>query len=197
MPLPVALKHVSVSFDFPEDGVSVPGRLFFASPLQLNVQAPWELAGRNFCLMKVRIEESVSEVFELKLADAAPGIFEFTAGGRQLVIATHVNGALVTDADPARAGETLVLYGTGFGQVDVFQETGVAAGASPVARTRQTPTVTVGGRLAPVAFSGLTPGFVGLYQANVILPMDLPPGDHRLRMTAAGAESNEALLPVR
>src|SRR5690606_9847500 len=88
LPLPVALKHVSVSFDFPEDGLSAPGRLFFASPTQLNVQIPWELAGRNFCLMKVRIEDSVSEVFQLELADAAPGVFEHSVGGAQLAIAT-------------------------------------------------------------------------------------------------------------
>jgi len=197
LPLPVALKHVSVSFDFPEDGVSEPGRLFFASPNQLNVQVPWELAGRNFCLMKVRIGDSVSEVFQLQLSDAAPGLFEFAADGRQLVIATHADGALVTAANPARAGETLILYGTGFGQVDVAQQTGVAAGASPVARTRQTPTVTVGGRTATVLFSGLTPDFVGLYQANITLPGDLPAGDHPILMNAAGADSNQSLLIVR
>ncbi len=197
LPLPVALKHVSVSFDFPEDGVSEPGRFFFASPNQLNVQIPWELAGRNFCLMKVRIGDSVSEVFQLQLSDAAPGLFEFTAEGRQLVIATHADGALVTAANPARAGETLILYGTGFGQVDVAQQTGVAAGAAPVARTRQTPTVKVGGRAAAVLFSGLTPGFVGLYQANITLPGDLQPGDHPISMTAAGADSNSSLLIVR
>lgn len=197
LPLPLALKHVSVSFDFPEDGVSVPGRFFFASPTQLNVQVPWELAGRNFCLMKVRIGDSVSEVFQLQLSDSAPGLFEFSSDGRQLVIATHTDGALVTAANPARAGETLILYGTGFGQVDVAQQTGVAAGASPLARTRQTPTVTIGGRTVVVHFSGLTPGFVGLFQANVTLPGDLPAGDHAIRMNAAGEDSNESTLIVR
>lgn len=197
LPLPIALKHVSVSFDFPEDGVSVPGRLFFASPSQINVQAPWELAGRNFCLLKVRIGDSVSEVFQLELSDAAPGLFDYTSGGRRLLIATHVDGFLVTPERPARPGETLIVYGTGFGQVDVAQQTGVAAGASPVARTRQVPVLTVGGRSAAVAFSGLSPGFVGLYQINIVLPADLPAGDHTVRMTAAGMESNEAILPVR
>lgn len=196
LPLPVALKHVSVSFDFPEDGVSVPGRFFYASPFQLNVQVPWELAGRNFCLMKVRIEDSVSEVFQLQLADAAPGTFEYVAGGTRYVIATHVDGALVTTQNPAHAGETLILYGTGFGQVDQPQTTGVAA-TGPVARTLQTPQITVGGRDAAVIFSGLTPGFVGLYQANITLPADLPAGDHPLRMSAGGQGSNEPLLPVR
>jgi len=38
-------------------------------------------------------------------------------------------------------------------------------------------TVTVGGVEAPVVYQGLAPGFVGLYQVNVVLPSTVTPGD--------------------
>ena len=197
LPLPVALKHVSVSFDFPEQGISVPGRLLFTSHGQANLQIPWELAGLNFALVKVRIEDSASEPFNLLLNDYAPSVFDFQLGGATRAVATHADGRLITPNDPASPGETIVVYGTGFGPVDVAQQTGVAAGSSPVARVLVAPRAFVGGREASVLFAGLTPGFVGLYQVNLTLPADLPPGDQTLSFTANGAASNEVALAVR
>jgi len=197
LPMPVALKHVSVGFDFPEQDLSVPGRVFFTSEGQVNVQIPWELAGLNFALVKVRIEDSVSETFNLLLNDYAPGVFDFRLGGATRTIATHADGRLITPDAPAAPGETIVVYGTGFGPVDVLQQNGVAAGASPLAQTLVRPQAFVGGREAAVVFAGLTPSFVGLYQANVTLPQSLPAGDLALRLRANGVESNETVLAVR
>ena len=35
--------------------------------------------------------------------------------------------------------------------------------------------VEIGGLAGEVLFAGLTPGFVGLYQLNILLPVGLPP----------------------
>ncbi len=199
LPLTPALKHVSVSFDFPEDGLSVPGRLFFASDGQLNVQVPWEFAGRNFVVVKTRIEDSVSETIVLDLADYAPGLFEFDFRGRQLLVATHADGSVITPDNPARPGETIVVYGTGFGPLDLPQTSGSAAeGVARVrGNVRATVRTSVAGLDAAVAFAGLTPGFVGLYQANITLPANLPAGEHALTLTSNGIESNAGTLAVR
>jgi len=148
-------------------------------------------------LVKVRIEDSVSETFNLLLNDYAPGVFDFRLGGATRTIATHADGRLITPDAPAAPGETIVVYGTGFGPVDVLQQNGVAAGASPLAQTLVRPQAFVGGREAAVVFAGLTPSFVGLYQANVTLPQSLPAGDLALRLRANGVESNETVLAVR
>jgi uncharacterized protein (TIGR03437 family) len=42
-------------------------------------------------------------------------------------------------------------------------------------------------------FAGLTPGFIGLYQVNVTVPV-LPPGQTTLQLNAGGASSNS--VPV-
>ena len=195
IPLPVALKHVSVSFDGPE--FAYPGRMFFSGQGQLNVQVPWETAGLGAVDIKIRIEDTVSGIFRLDLSESAPGIFDFVLNGERWGIATHANGSVVTPANAARPGETIIVYGTGLGPVDVEQQSGEPAGSSPLTRTRGVPTVRFGDASGRVTFSGLSPGFVGLYQVNVEIPPNLPPGDYIVTLTISGAASNEVRIAVR
>ena len=161
------------------------------------MQVPWELAGQSTVKMKVRIDDSISNIYDLQLSDAAPGILEYTAGSQKFGVVTHANGALVTAANPAQAGETVIVYATGVGPVDQPQATGEAALADPLARTRQTPQVTVASRDAFVFFSGLAPGFVGLNQLNVTIPAGTPSGVQQLVITSNGAASNTVNVPIR
>jgi minor extracellular serine protease Vpr len=196
LPLPIAFKHVSVSFDFPEEGISVPAAVSYANAGQLNVQAPWEVAGLNFALVKVRIEDSVSEVFDLDLSDYSPGIFEISIDGTQFGAITHSNGSLVTPSNPASPGETIVVYVTGTGPVETPQTTGYAAPSDRLVHTTNIPVVTIGGSQGAVYFSGLAPGYVGLYQINVTLPSSLSSGNQQLQVTSNGIASNIVLVPI-
>jgi uncharacterized protein (TIGR03437 family) len=197
LPLPIAFKHISVSFDFPEAGISVPASVSYASPQQLNVQVPWEVAGLNFALVKVRIEDSVSDVVSLDLSDYAPGSFEFNIGGTLHGAVTHADGSLVTPDNPASPGETVIVYATGVGPVDTPQATGYAAPSDRFVRTVNTPVVTVAGQQGAVFFSGLSPGFVGLYQLNVTLPASLPSGNQQLQISSNGIASNSVNIAIR
>jgi uncharacterized protein (TIGR03437 family) len=47
-----------------------------------------------------------------------------------------------------------------------------------------------------VDFSGLAPGFVGLYQLNITLPTDLPQGNLNVQIVSPYASSGDAVLPV-
>ena len=198
LPLPLVLNRVSVSFDHPDAGLSIPGRLYFVDPGQINVQVPWEFAGLTFALMKVRIQDTVSALYRLELNDYAPGIFGYDAdGGQRLGIIIHTDGRLVTPSNPARASETVIVYATGVGPVDQPQASGEAAAAQPVANTRIRPTATVGGRNAIVLFSGLAPFFVGLDQLNITLPADAPSGIQPFIITSNGIQSNTVNLPIQ
>jgi uncharacterized protein (TIGR03437 family) len=199
LPLPIAFKHVSVSFDFPEAGVSVPASVSFAGPGQLNVQVPWEMAGFNFVLVKVRIEDSVSDVFTLDLSDYAPGVFEIDLSGALYGAVTHSDGTLVSPSNPASPGETVVVYATGVGPVDSPQSTGYASppATERFVRTVNTPVVTIAAQMGAVFFSGLSPGFVGLYQINVTLPASLPSGTQQLVVTSNGIASNAVNIAIR
>ena len=72
--LPLSLAGVSVSFD--TTGLSLPGRVHFVSPNQINVQVPWELSGRNTVQTKVSIGDISTAVYTLTLNNYAPAIFQ-------------------------------------------------------------------------------------------------------------------------
>ncbi|HYM12121.1 MAG TPA: hypothetical protein VEU62_15405, partial [Bryobacterales bacterium] len=196
LPLPLALDHVSMSFDNPTAGVSVPGHFFFVSPGQINVQVPWELAGLTSAQLKVRMQDTVSAVYNLNLNDYAPGIF-FVPGGQTLGVVTHADYTVVTPSKPAHSGETVIVFATGVGPVDQPQVSGEAASGQTLANTKTTPTATVASQPAAVIFSGLAPFFVGLNQINLTLPAGLPSGMQPLVLTSNGIASNTVNIPIQ
>jgi uncharacterized protein (TIGR03437 family) len=75
--------------------------------------------------------------------------------------------------------------------------TGAAAPVSePLARVTMQPTVTVDGQSASVAYAGLTPGSVGLYQINFQVPENANSGDLNVVVTLARVMSNTTQLSV-
>jgi uncharacterized protein (TIGR03437 family) len=84
-----------------------------------------------------------------------------------------------------KAGETLVLYGVGFGPTTPTVLAGQAySGAS---RTNSPVTVTIGGVSASVAFAGISEA--GLYQLNVTVPTNTGSGDQALQATVNGVQT--------
>jgi uncharacterized protein (TIGR03437 family) len=57
----------------------------------------------------------------------------------------------------------------------------------------ETYSATIAGIPATVLFLGLSPGFAGLYQADVVIP-SVGPGDHRLVITIGGKASNSTFI---
>lgn len=197
--LPLALAGVSVSFDAPQRNLSLPGRLHFVSPEQINVQVPWELQGLNSVLIKVSIGRISSALYTLPLADYAPAFFEYQeAPGRRLLAAQDDPGVrLIGSANPARRGEVVHLYANGLGPVDPTPPTGEPALAQPLSWTRVKPRVVIGGKEAEVIFHGLAPRNVALYQLDVVVPKDAPTGLQEVTVSIGGVTSKAALLPVQ
>ncbi len=90
----------------------------------------------------------------------------------------------------------MLLYCNGLGPVNNQPADGALASSTELSTTTTTPTVTIGGKKAQVLFSGLAPGFPGLYQINVIVPADAPTGAQPLIVTIGGVASPAATLPV-
>jgi uncharacterized protein (TIGR03437 family) len=80
---------------------------------------------------------------------------------------TYPDGSLLS---AAAAGETISLYGTGLGAVNGNYPIGAAQPAFPPLTTTALPQVSLGGVPLTVTFSGLAPGYVGLYQVNASVP---------------------------
>ena len=85
-------------------------------------------------------------------------------------VVAHADGSAVLATSPVVAGETISLYATGLGAVNVNLPLGAAGPTAPTAKTAALPQVFLGGAPLTVTFSGLAPGFVGLYQVNASIP---------------------------
>jgi uncharacterized protein (TIGR03437 family) len=123
-----------------------------------------------------------------------PGIFAY--GSNYAVAASGTDGSLIGPNNPAIPGEVLVLYTTGLGPLSLNLRDGYGAPSSPLAYTTSPLHVFVGGEEARVYFSGLTPGYVGLYQVNFVVPSDAPPGNLDLQIQTPYSSSQVATLPV-
>jgi uncharacterized protein (TIGR03437 family) len=164
------------------DGVSVtvngtPAYVYYISPTQINVLTP---PGALSGSVPVVVTNGMpSAAFTVAAQAESPSFFVFTGG--LYVAATHVNGSLIGPATlypgystPAAPGETIVIYGNGFGPTS----TAVTAGAESQSGTLSPlPVFTIGGVPAQVQFAGLniTPGE---FQFNVVVPSSLANGDH-------------------
>ena len=192
--LPLAIDEAFVSFDVPSAGISVPGHLQYVSPDQIKLQVPWELQGQSSAQVKVTIDYSTGNVVTLALADYAPSFFE-GAGG--LVAAIDQNGSPVTAGNPARRGQAVSFFANGLGPVTNQPASGDPAAASPAAATTTVPAVTIGGQGATVTYSGLAPGYVGLYRIDATVPAGLNAGTQSISVAIGGATSPSASLPVQ
>jgi uncharacterized protein (TIGR03437 family) len=191
LPLPAKYLNVSVVIN----GSAAP--LFAVDNVngqqQINFQVPWEVAGGSMASIVVTSDGVSSAPLVVPVSTAQPGIFSYSAGGQNFGAILHANFQLADAAHPANAGETVLIYCTGLGAVSSPPVDGAAGNGQP---TKATPTVTIGGVNATVSFSGLAPGFVGLYQVNAEVPMGVGSGNQSVVLSIAGDSSNLVLLPV-
>ncbi|MEK7403660.1 MAG: MBL fold metallo-hydrolase [Acidobacteriota bacterium] len=157
--------------------------LLYASPAQINFQAPARQASGQ-PLVEVRVGGERVARAPLTVVGSAPGLFA----------ALNQDGRLNSRTAPARRGQVLQIFATGQGEVRPAVEDGAAAPASPAAVTPSLPEVYFGEARARVEFSGLAPGWAGLWQINVVVPADAPTGPAVPLVVIHGTGSN--VLPV-
>ncbi len=191
LPLPTTLGNVKVTMG----GFAAP--LVFVSASQINCQVPYELAGQTTTSVVVQAGTASSAPSTMALAASAPGIFTATLSGRTQGAILNKDSSLNTPANPAKAGEIVQIFATGPGPLANTPKSGEAAPGSPLATTVTNPVVLIGGKAAEVVFSGLTPGLVGLWQINVVIPADVTPGDAvTVQVQHGGVSSNTTILAV-
>lgn len=151
--------------------------LFYSSAAQYNVQVPWDLAGEGSHRLQVRVGGVLSDPQSFELVPYSPALFSADGTGRGGAAAIIAGTASVAAPEgafpgsrPVRPGEFLTLYGTGFGPVSNTPRNGAPGLAFPLSLTLTQPTVRIQGEPVLVAYSGLAPGYVGLYQINVQIP---------------------------
>lgn len=171
-------------------GVAAP--VLFSSAAQVNAQVPFE-AALGPASLTVSSGDTVTGSASLTLQRTAPGLF-LLGNGRAAVL--NQDYSVNSTSQPAVVGSVIAAYLTGLGAVNPPVATGAAAPLNALSTTAAVVTATIGGKDAAVKFSGLAPGFIGLYQVNILVPA-LAPGDYPLQVSADGVAGNAAAISVR
>jgi uncharacterized protein (TIGR03437 family) len=167
------------------------------SPDQINAQIPAELSGQFATTVQVFLNGLASDPLTVLLSPAAPGIFTMNQGGTGQGAVLHASDHTQVTADnPALPGEILEVYATGLGGTTPLVPTGEAAALAPLSVASITPIAALAGRLAQVQFAGSAPSFVGLYQVNIVVPANTPPGEQTLVLSSNGVSSNPVTVSV-
>lgn len=149
--------------------------LFYAQSGQVNAQVPYGVAGRPRVAVQAEFQDALANAATVNVAAAAPALFAI-AGGRGQGAILNSDLAPNSAQRPAARGSEIVLYATGEGQTVPTGVEGQLAQLplpvplSPVAAR-------IGGLAAAVRFAGAAPGFSGLLQINVQVPMNVAPGN--------------------
>lgn len=154
------------------------GFIDYVSPAQVNLQVSSNIATGSQPVVVTTIG-GPSVAFNVNVNATEPGFLAppaFDLNGKQYAVALFPNqfyvlppGAISGVASKlAKPGDTILLYGIGFGSVS----DGTLAGVIDSGQNSLTGTldVAIGGTAAQVQYDGLTPNFVGLYQFNVVVP---------------------------
>jgi uncharacterized protein (TIGR03437 family) len=153
-------------------------------PFQANFVLPLDLPPGN-ALLRVRSPYGAAEQ-TIVVNDTAPAVFSL-GGGQPAIL--NQDFSLNTARQPARRGQVVIVYGTGFGAV-------VPQG--PLQAVRSPVSAQWNGSDWPVTFAGLTPGFVGLYQINAQVPAGTPPAlDGKLTLSQDGVSAAAVTVAVQ
>ena len=191
--LPTQLDHVSVTIN------GKAAYVYFISPTQLNVLSPDD-ATQGSVAVQVTTTQGKSNVINAVEAAFSPALFTFSQQDGKYVAAVRADGAYIAPPNlisglttvPAKPGDTILLFGTGFGSTTPASPIGQLVNPAPLANQV---TVRIGGVTAITQFAGLVSP--GEYQFNVVVP-DIPNGDNAVSIEIGGSSSQaNALLTVQ
>ncbi|MBZ5609678.1 MAG: Ig-like domain-containing protein [Acidobacteriia bacterium] len=175
-PLPFTLAGDSVKFN------SVAAPIFSVSNVngvqQINVQVPYEVAGRTVADLTVTISGGGSATVSVNLQPFAPAVFETTLFGiAHQAVAIRPDGSYVSPANPARRGEVIIIFLTGLGQTTPA----IGTNDSGVPNQNVAAQVVVGLNNAgvPLVSAQSVVGLVGVYAVALQVPSNTTPGSQQ------------------
>lgn len=186
--LPTKLDGVSVSIGGAAAYISA------LTPTQINVLAP--SLGTGSMPVTVTTSSGTSTAFTATALAAQPAFFLWPGNA---VVATHLdytyavkNGTFQAFTVPAKPGEVIILWGTGFGPTTPAAPSGQVVSGGPCMVNGVT--VTVGGASAPVYGVALASGLAGLYQVAITVPASLANGDYPVIASVNGQQSPTGVI---
>jgi len=178
--------------------VMVNGRaapVYAVSPGQISAIIPYATT-EGLASIRVVNNGTSSNTVTLYTNASAPGVFTLAASGTGPAAVLHADFSLVNQNNPAKKGETVLVFLTGLGAVDPAVPDGAAGPSNPPSKVTGDVTVFIDDQTAPVSFAGLAPGFAGLYQLNVQIPAGAGSGDVYIEVDTLEADTIQATINV-
>ena len=172
--LPTSLNGVGVTVN------GKPAPVSYVSPTQINALIPADvIPGPGKILI---VGGTNIPAIDVLISPVSPAFFVWSPS---YVAAMHLDASLAVRAGefpnivtvPAKPGEVIILFGTGFGPTTPVTPPGQVAPSNVICRVQTTPTVTIGGIAAPVVIARLATAQAGMYWIGVTVPPSAPNGD--------------------
>jgi len=190
-PLPKVLGDLQIMVN------DIPAPMYFTSPAQINFLLPKSLPTSGTVTLELS-QPSTGRIVAaglLPMDVASPAFFTSDATGTGQVAAVNQDGTINGPNNPVRPGDVISLYGTGYGLIDNGPPDGTPfPGAVP---TQRNPRVLVNARDAELLYSGGAPGSAGLWQINIRVPLQSPPGANLVNMIYSDIPNNDPQNPTR
>ena len=169
VPFPTSLNGVQLLIN------NTPAPLYLITATNVYGVVPYSLTGSTATIV-LSNGAAQSNTITVPVAASAPGVASLAQNGLGAGAITHADGTVVSATSPASRGETVVIYLTGLGAVTPP----AADGKSPtgLSKSSSVQAIYFGATLADssaILFQGLTPGYAGLYQINVTIPLGVEP----------------------
>lgn len=173
----------------------------YISPGQVNALIPSNVS-TGTQQVTVTSPGGTSASVNLSVNPVEPGLLappNFNIGGTQYVVAQFADGTYVLPTGaingltsrPGKPGDTIVLYGIGFGPVMSDIPAGqLVQQANTLASDFH---LFIGGLECQVQYDGLAPTYTGLYQFNIVVPSGIPSGAVPLTFTVAGVAGTQKM----
>jgi uncharacterized protein (TIGR03437 family) len=181
----------------------IPAPIYYVSPTQISAIVPYITAPGSVAQIQVVNNGANSNVVTQFTGLTSAGAFTNNpVGGIGYAAALRPDGSVISASNPALVGETEALYLAGMGAVSPSVGDGTAAPGSPLSNTTNTPAIYLydasGNSGTPtITYSGLAPGFAGLYQINFTIPSGLvATSNGEIEIEGPDSDTLEALFPL-
>jgi uncharacterized protein (TIGR03437 family) len=184
------------------DGVTVtmggkPAYVEYVSPAQINVLAPNVTPGPTQVV--VRTSVGINSTFTATASQYGPAFFLWpnnqpVATRQDFSYAAKAGTFAGASTIPAKPGDVIILWGTGFGPTSPPAPAGVQTPGNQTYSTATLPAVTINNVAATVYGAALASGFVGLYQVAIQVPPSLADGDWPVVASIGGVSSPSGIV---
>ena len=178
--------------------------LYYVSPTQINFEVPIDANLGDGTVQVVRNGQAGNLAY-INIKDRVPN-FLLLNGGSYAIMTTANNDLTGIPSHPLKSGDAVVIYTIGLGPTSPIVPSGTASPSDPnaLAKLNVSTQVCFGAQTpffqppcATPFFAGLSPGFVGLYQINVIIPDGVPSGTTPVYFLVNGIPSDTVQIAVQ